>query len=138
MSFQGWNGSAGAPGGTISRKDPHTKASILATCTPTDSGSHMGTPKTLTRQLGGTLISCGNPGPGPKRPAANTGRPVWTVRWKRCYQRTSRNECEGWTACVCVCVMKSGWWPPAEPLWQGDQTGSSSGQKLFFTQSRGL
>lgn len=60
----------------------------------------MGTSKMLTRQLEMTLIWCGNPGPGPKQPAAHTGGPVWTVCWKFCYQRTSRNKREGRTVCV--------------------------------------
>lgn len=86
------------------KKHPHTKASILEMCTQTDSRSHMGTSKMLTRQLEVMLISCGNPDLGPKQPAAHAGRPVWTVCWKHCYQHTSRNVCEGRTACVCVCL----------------------------------
>lgn len=74
------------------QRDFETKASILTICSQKDWRSHMGTPKMLTRQLEVTLISCGNPGPGPKQPAAHTGGPVWTVCWKFCYQRTSRNK----------------------------------------------
>lgn len=84
----------------LRQKDPHTRASILAGRTQTDPRSHMGTSKMLTRQLEVMLVSCGNPGLGPKQPAAHTGQPVWTVCWKRCYQCTARNE--GWAAHACV------------------------------------
>lgn len=69
----------------------------------------MGTSKMLTRQLEVMLRPGGNPGLGPKQASTHTGRPVWTVCWKHCYQRTSRNACEGHVRV----------WPPAESLWQG-------------------
>lgn len=89
----------------LRQKDPSTKASILAVCTQKPWRSHVGTPKMLTRQLEVTLVLCGNPGLGPKQPTEHTGRPVWTVCWKFCYQHTSRNECEGR---VCVCWKADG------------------------------